>query len=76
MAAARPKAKAAVEQVFMDHQSSENCGGVMEELLNSGEQQSVLIAIEYGQSISSQRSKYKLRPNPKRLSGKSLQSYC
>jgi hypothetical protein len=30
MAAARPKAKTAVEQVFMDHQSSENCGGVME----------------------------------------------
>jgi len=30
MAAARPKAKAAVEQIFMDHQSSEKCGGVME----------------------------------------------
>jgi hypothetical protein len=30
IAAARPKAKAAVEQVFMAHQSSENCGGVME----------------------------------------------
>jgi len=30
MAAARPKTKTAVEQVFMVHQSSENCGGVME----------------------------------------------